>query len=281
MRAILHVTDIHFGKVQEGIVAALHADIDRARPDLCIVSGDLTMRSRRREWLLAREFLDALPVPYLVIPGNHDMPYVNLFERFTTPYARFQRYIRQELNPTFRDDEIAVIGLNTARPWVPHYTWKEGDISTAQVRMVDRFFRPVPPEIYKIVFTHHPFLPPPGRPKTYLVRHARRALQVFEKLGVDLLLGGHLHLRYTGDVTGHHTMIKRSILCAQASTTTSSRLRGTIPNGYNVIAIDGGRVDIHSWDWTGRKYELHETHRFTRVEHGWIPHEERAPAREE
>lgn len=277
MRKLLHITDLHFGRISTYILKYLEENISGAKPDLCIISGDLTMRSRHREWREARAFLDRMTIPCLVIPGNHDLPYFNLYERFTDPYGRFRKYIREDLNPTYHDGEMAVIGVNTARPWVPHYTWKEGDFSRNQVEMVARFLRDAGDDMFKIVFTHHPFLPPPERPKTYLVRHARRALRVFEKVGVDLLLGGHLHLRYSGDITTHHTMIKRHIICVQASTATSTRLRNNVANGYNIITLDEDRIWIDSLEWTGNTYSVTFSSGFTRMANGWAPEQPGTP----
>jgi len=277
LRRLIHITDLHFGRITPGILDSLQLNIRESRPDLCIISGDLTMRSRPREWRQARAFLDRLTVPCMVIPGNHDLPYVNLYERFTDPYGRFQKYVNEELNPTFRDGELAIAGVNTARPWVPHYTWKEGSFSREQVEHVESFFRSAGEGLFKIVFTHHPFLPPPEKPDTYLVRHARRALRVFEAVGVDLLLGGHLHLSYRGDITTHFSMIKRSIICAQASTATSSRLRNNIPNGFNVIVIDGDRVEIHSREWAEDTYTTVSVDTFLRTATGWIPRQAETP----
>ena len=269
MRTLIHITDLHFGKLTSGSVERLEDQIGQLRPDMCIVSGDLTMRSRPREWEQARAFLDRLPSPYMVVPGNHDLPYVNLYERFRHPYKRFQKYISEDLNPRHTDDMMAIMGINTARPWVPHYTWKEGGISPGQVEAAETFFKNDGNRRFKVVFTHHPFLPPPEKPRTYLVRNAPAALKAFEKADVDLLLGGHLHLNYNGDIPSFYKSIKKKMICLQGGTATSSRLRNGVPNGYSRIMTDGKRLSAITMQWTGEDYAALKTVEYRRGTAGW------------
>ena len=256
MRTLVHITDIHFGKLTAGAMERMEARIAEIKPDICTVGGDFTMRSRPREWIAARALIDRLPGVVLAVPGNHDMPYVNLWERFRHPYRRFQSYINENPDPAFMDDEIAVMGINTARSWLPHYTWKEGEISDAQAAAAGRYFRQAGENRFKIVFAHHPFLPPPNRPRTYLVRNAAAALSVFEKAGVDMILGGHLHLAYSGDIASFHSHIRRPIACIQGPSATSSRLRDREPNGFFHLCIESGRAEATFWQWTGSDFEI-------------------------
>lgn len=269
MRTLIHITDLHFGKITPGAADRLEAQIRLTRPDMCIVSGDLTMRSRPQEWHQARAFLNRLPVPYMVVPGNHDLPYFNLWERFRHPYRRFQTYIDENFDPTYRDDVVAIMGINTARSWVPHYTWKEGGISFAQIQRATAFFKKAENSLIKVVFTHHPFLPPPQHPRTYLVRNARPALEAFEKSGVDVLLGGHLHLPYTGEISSFYKHIQRDMICIQGSTATSTRLRRKAPNGYSRIQLYMNRVAIIAKQWTGTDYDDAGNAEYCRTETGW------------
>ncbi len=255
MRTLVHITDIHFGKLTAGAMETMEARIAEINPDICTVGGDFTMRSRPREWMDARALIERLPGVVLAVPGNHDLPYVNLWERFRHPYRRFKRYIHENPDPSYMDDEIAVMGINTARPWVPHYTWKEGAISDAQAAAAGRFFRQAGANRFKIVFAHHPFLPPPDQPRTYLVRNAPAALSVFEDAGVDMILGGHLHLAYSGDIASFHTHIRRPMRCIQGPTVTSSRLRDREPNGFFHLCIEAGRAETTTWQWTGSGFE--------------------------
>ncbi len=141
--------------------------------------------------------------------------------RFARPLARFRRYIDEEVDPFFSTDALAVLGMNTARS----NTWKDGRISLAQIDGLRRRLGPLPPHVSKVLVTHHPFLPPPGDPSPPLVGRAAEALQAAEACGVDLVLAGHLHRGYTGDIRTHHVDIRRGILVAQAGTAVSHRVR--------------------------------------------------------
>ena len=58
MRRIAHISDLHFGREDPALVRELLADLRRLEPALVAVSGDLTQRARRRQFLAARSFLE-------------------------------------------------------------------------------------------------------------------------------------------------------------------------------------------------------------------------------
>ena len=127
--------------------------IDKINPDLVAVSGDLTQRARSHQFKEARAFLDRLPKPQIVVPGNHDVPLHNVFARFVQPLRKYRRYITDDLRPFYHDEEIAVLGVNTARS----LTIKGGRINEEQVAwMRERLFA-CDPGTVKAVVTHHPF----------------------------------------------------------------------------------------------------------------------------
>src|SRR6266850_7144789 len=115
MRTLVHLSDLHFGRVDERLIKPLIAAVTEINPDLVAVSGDLTQRARSAQFQEARQFLDALPQPQIVVPGNHDVPLYNVFSRFGRPLDKYRRYITEDMQPFYADDEIAVIGINTAR----------------------------------------------------------------------------------------------------------------------------------------------------------------------
>jgi 3',5'-cyclic AMP phosphodiesterase CpdA len=249
---LAHVSDLHFGTESPDVVEGLLEDLASVEPTLVVVSGDLTQRARRKEFVAARQFLDRIPFSRLVVPGNHDIPLFDLVTRFARPLARFRHYIGEDVDPFIETDAVAVLGLNTARST----TWKDGRISLAQIEDLRRRLGPVPEHVSKVLVTHHPFLPPPGDASPPLVGRAKEALQAAEACGVGLLLAGHLHRGYTGDIRTHHVGIRRAMLVAQAGTAVSHRVRGEA-NSYNVIRLSAERLGFSLRAWNGRAF--HET----------------------
>src|SRR5262245_59623391 len=93
MRTLAQISDLHFGRHSAPVAAALLASLASQDPDLVILSGDLTQRARRSEFLQAQAFLRQIAAPKLVVPGNHDVPLYDLYSRFVAPLTRFQAYI--------------------------------------------------------------------------------------------------------------------------------------------------------------------------------------------
>src|ERR1700693_6279987 len=155
MGTIAHISDLHFGRHSAAAADDLLASLRERDPDLVVLTGDLTQRARQGEFIQARHFLNRISQPKLVVPGNHDMPLYNPFQRFLTPFAKYHRYISSLglSGDLFSNEEMAVLGLNTARA-TAH---KSGRISTEQIAQVRRTFSEVPPGVFKVLATHHPF----------------------------------------------------------------------------------------------------------------------------
>lgn len=251
MRTVAHISDLHFGAEDQTLTEALLRDLLSLAPSVVLVSGDLTQRARCGQFEAARRWIGELPYPKLVVPGNHDVPLYDFARRFLSPFGRYRKFISNELNPFYEDDDLAVLGLNTAHS----LTWKSGRISTQQMMLIERVFRGVPAWKFKLLVTHHPFIPPPGEQTSGidLVGHAAAALAVIDASCVDLLLAGHLHSGYTGDVRTYYPETKRSIVVAQAGTAISHRLRGQV-NGYNVVRLEGEEMQIIVRSWNGNEY---------------------------
>ena len=259
MRTLVQISDIHFGAEDPDVVAALGRELSHLPHDLLIVSGDFTQRARRSQFDDAMHFVNQLPGPRLMVPGNHDIPLWNAFYRFGRPLRKYKQAVTRDLRPTFEDEQVMVMGLNTARPfsWTWDGFWKDGRINSKQVAAVRDYFGS-DDKRFKVLVTHHPFLPPPAQSKAgveledapqpdlkykrRIVHKSRRALEALEAVGAELLLAGHLHLNYAGDVRNHHESVRRGILSVQAGTATSYRRRGE-PNAYNRITIETPAVD--------------------------------------
>src|SRR5258706_3334705 len=148
MRTLVHLSDIHFGRVDARCVPPLVRTIQGLAPDLVALSGDLTQRARISQFVQARGFLRRLPFPQVVVPGNHDVPLFNLAARFLSPFDWYRRYITDDLEPVFQDGEVIVVGLNSARSLPFH---GGGRLSEAQVTRAAARLAGAPPDAVRIV----------------------------------------------------------------------------------------------------------------------------------
>jgi len=266
MRTLAHISDLHFGTEDAKIAEGLIEDLLRISPTLVVVSGDLTQRARRCQFLAAQQFLSRLPFPQLTVPGNHDVPLFDVFRRFLSPLHRYCQMIGPDLDPLYQDAEMTVLGLNTARS----LTWKNGRISVEQMERIQATFKSVSPPALKILVTHHPFIPPPGdnEGSVQLVGRAQRSLKILDTCRVDLLLAGHLHHGYTGDVRTHYPATRHAIIAAQAGTAISRRVRQQA-NAYNLITLNSDRIDIAVRVWKQGAFEESITASYYRKGEEW------------
>jgi 3',5'-cyclic AMP phosphodiesterase CpdA len=266
MRVIVHLSDLHFGRVDPELLVPLRRCIEKIGPQLVVVSGDLTQRAKPRQFREARAFLDTLPRPQVVVPGNHDVPLFNIFQRLFTPFDKYRRFIDANLEPEFVDEEIAVIGINTARSLV----WKDGSIHEKQIEKVRARICHLEESVAKIVVTHHPFDIPEDHNEAELVDHAQKAMKVFAQCGADILLSGHLHKTHTTSSAERYKIPGHSALIVQAGTATSTRGRGE-NNSFNALHITARDVKIDRWEWNSgsRVFELRVTEEFLRAPDGW------------
>jgi 3',5'-cyclic AMP phosphodiesterase CpdA len=273
MRTVAHVSDLHFGREDAVVAEALLDDLADTRPTVVAVSGDLTQRARPAEFESARAWLKRLPVPAVVVPGNHDVPLFDLWTRFTAGLSRFRKYIEAEPYPLYADDEVTVLGISTAQPLS-----SEGRVSRKHIDAVRTRFEAAAPGTFRVLVTHHPFVPPPSRPRAEPMHRVERALGALESSGVDLMLAGHMHLGYWGDVREHFQTLQRSVLFIQAGTAISHRRRGE-PNAWNRILVEPDRVAVEARVWDGSRFMPRPPVVFERVDGAWARRPSEAEAR--
>jgi 3',5'-cyclic AMP phosphodiesterase CpdA len=271
MRTLVHLSDLHFGRVDATLLDPLRELIHRIAPDVVVVSGDLTQRAKSEQFEEAKAWLDTLPGPQIIVPGNHDISLYNVFRRFLQPLTRYKRYITDDLDPIYVDEEIAVLGVNTARS----LTFKDGRVNKEQIETIKAQLSGLPPKVTRIIVTHHPF----DLPKTFdnddLVDRAPMAMKAFADCGVDLLLAGHLHTSHAGSTSERYEMSEYAALVVQAGTATSTRGRGEV-NSFNVVRVEHERIEVdrYGWDEVGKEFSLMKTEPFLRRGNIWSAHTE-------
>lgn len=264
MRTIAHISDLHFGRIDPPVAEGLVEDLKGRSPTVLVVSGDFTQRAKSWQYRQAAQFLKRLPTPQIVVPGNHDVPLWDVSRRVFSPLGRYRKHITREMMPSYQDEELFVLGVNTARS----FTRTSGWISRRQLERIYHKTCAVSPHLFKVLVTHHPFIPAPRKPDADVVIGGAEALETLEACGIDMLLAGHLHLAYHDDVRSHHKSARRSILSVQAGTATSTRRR-VEPNAYNWITISPDLVTVAVRVWNGRCFEESLVTRYERVNHEW------------
>ena len=266
MRTLVHLSDIHFGRVDAAIIKPLIELVADIKPAVVAVSGDLTQRARSEQFKAARAFLDQLPKPQIVVPGNHDVPLYNVFARFFQPLDKYRRHITNDLEPFYSDEEVAILGINTARS----LTFKGGRVNEEQVAVMRKKLCPFDKKVVKIVVTHHPFDLPEGYDDSELVGRAQMAMKTLADCGADVFLSGHLHVSHTGHTAKRYKIGDHSALVVQAGTATSTRGRGEA-NSFNVIRIDYPNISVERLEWQPARaiFVSSSVENFQQVSNGW------------
>ena len=266
MRTLVHLSDLHFGRVDPVVVGAVRETVQQLQPDLVAVSGDFTQRARARQFSDAREFLESLPKPQLIVPGNHDVPLHNVFARFFNPLGGYRRHMTSDLRPQYIDHEIAVIGTDTTRS----FTIGGGGIRRRELRRIREAGKEADRSAVTILVAHHPFDEPHAGATFGRARPGAEAVEQLAAEGIDVFLTGHLHVTFAGPTAKRYNISGRSAIVVEAGTATSTRVRGE-PNAFNVLRIERQAIVVEHLVWnagTGA-FAPGEVQRFEQSPAGW------------
>lgn len=242
---ILHASDLQIGKPYRPRAGeAVLALAREVRPDLVVVAGDLTQRAKPGEFREARAFLDALaPLPVVVTPGNHDVPLYRLWERAFAPYRNWRAFIRPELDSVTSVPGATVVALNSS---APRRAVVGGRLDPGQVALARKAFAGAPAGNARVLVTHHHFIPTPDRRGGRPLPGAAGLLSAFEAMGVDVVLGGHVHQTH---LTSSRELVGgggAGIPLLSSGTAASGRGRGPEAglNTVNLVHLDPGVVRV-------------------------------------
>jgi 3',5'-cyclic AMP phosphodiesterase CpdA len=228
---LLHISDLHFGRIEKAVLDQLEKYLSSQEHPfhLAILTGDLTQRARREQFIAAKEFLAKLKCPLFVVPGNHDVPLYNLFLRVFRPYHKFRTHFGSHAPQFYEDERVVVFGLWT----VNTLKVQEGTIQMSQVKALEEKFKSVPAGKIKIVAFHHPLV---GMKNPRI----QQALQRVRELHPQVLMWGHDHVsgaRHWDEKNGTGPVL------VAAGTSVSNRTREE-SNSFNVLEFDGDRLSV-------------------------------------
>lgn len=246
MSILLQISDTHFGTEQLPVVEALATLARQQQPDLLVLSGDITQRARPAQFRVARAFTDRLGVPVLAVPGNHDIPLLDLWTRLCCPYARHIAAFGDDLEPVHSSSDLMIVCVNTTRAW----RHKHGEVSGQQVDRVARLLAGAGAAQLRVVVVHQPVAVTRANDAPNRLRGHAAALQHWAAAGADIVMGGHIHLPYVMALQG----LTRPMWAVQAGTAVSSRVRKGVPNSVNLLRwgadSPSGGCQIEQWDFS-------------------------------
>ena len=168
-----------------------HINQLKPKPDLVLVTGDITYSGKINEFENAKKLLNKLNAPYFVIPGNHDdrLNLLSAFGKRSCP-ATFSANNQLFINYVIDDFELRLIAVDSNEKDKPG-----GEICQTRAAWLDK---QLSKNIEKptILFMHHPPL------KLSIIesnidgfKGADRLAKVVEKYSnIERILCGHIHL---------------------------------------------------------------------------------------
>jgi 3',5'-cyclic AMP phosphodiesterase CpdA len=253
MSLILHASDLHFGKADPPAVNLFLGEIERQKPDLVILSGDFTQIGSKEEFIAARDFIEKISAPVFTVPGNHDIPRFQTWQRLFDPMKRYREFISPIVDTIYEDDYIYIVGINTARPVLPHWNWANGMISQEQVDFAYRHFKQAPHHKVRLFVCHHPLVNVKNAPIDTVVWGSTALMDVLNDQKVDLVLTGHIH--HASILPGEEG---RGPVMIGSASATSTRLRAQ-SNGYNIVRIAPDNITVELVHWNGTSHVVFET----------------------
>ncbi|WP_353229956.1 metallophosphoesterase [Novosphingobium sp.] len=241
MIRLFHISDLHFGLEDRRALDWVAGLVRDEAPDGVIITGDLTMRARSREFAAAARWIGALDAPVRIDPGNHDLPYFNPVERFIDPYRRFRALEATVTRPLLLDglamDALAIVRLPTTAAAQWRLNWSRGTVGTAALAHALAQIDALPPGLPVLVTCHHPLVEV-GTQGRALTHGGNRALAALAQRGVLGVLSGHVHDAFdmvNPTASGPVRMIGAGTL--------SQRLRTTPPT-FNQLTFDQGQLTV-------------------------------------
>jgi 3',5'-cyclic AMP phosphodiesterase CpdA len=238
MIRLFHVSDLHFGRADLAALDWFAAAVANERPDAVICTGDLTQRARREEFEAAGRYLEALKVPMTVEPGNHDLPYHNLFERFFRPYRRYGR-VEKLIERPLDIKNVIVVPLKTTARFQWRHNWSWGVVGRRALAKALALLESADPGHVKLIACHHPLLDKEGLHSSGKTIRGREALHALAAAGANAVLSGHVHDPFDIDVNVGGRVIRKI-----GAGTLSERVRDSAASFNEIRVSEDGAIEV-------------------------------------
>lgn len=250
MIRLFHVSDLHFGAEDKGAIAWFADTVRAERPDAVLMTGDLTMRARAREFAAATDYLASLGVPLSVEVGNHDLPYFNPLERLFDPYRRYRLLARAVADDLVLPGITMVSVKTTARAqW--RTNWSKGRVGKQSLERAVATLGAAPADHLRLVTCHHPLVEADTQ-ATASTTGGEAAMAALAAAGADAVLSGHVHdpfdlVRPAGPGASLRVI---------GAGTLSERVRATRPS-FNELSVTGRDLKVVVREMPGVPGKVH------------------------
>ena len=221
---IIQLSDLHCKSgdsfPREKLQTAIN-EVNEFKPELVVVTGDLTENGFKNEYEEAKRFLDQISTDKMIVPGNHDTKY--------TGYLIFQELFGSPVSFTVKK-ELALFCANTARP-----DKDEGRFGLDQMDALTKHVSNLKDKVKAVAMHHHPIPIPDTGLERATIEDAGDVLKVLANLNVNLVLCGHRHRPWMWRLG--------STVLVFGGAVSTPKLRGFFENSYNIIDIQDGRID--------------------------------------
>jgi 3',5'-cyclic AMP phosphodiesterase CpdA len=271
---LVHLSDIHFGGVADiRAVERVEEILPSFAPAAIIISGDFCQRARAGEFQRARAFMRAASklAPVHAIAGNHDVQWwrepLGLPLLGRARYAKYRRYLAQELAPSLTVDAAVICAAPSAHglalgsvTWNPRDLTVKGHIPAAALARAAGVFAACRNGSLRVLVTHHNVLKGRISGRWGLAR-PRTTLRAIVESGADIVCCGHDHEAGIGTIE----LEGRRVVVSTAGTL-STRGRGGSPPSFNVLRVtpQAIRAEIHAFEPKSGSFVLAEEREFAR-----------------
>lgn len=269
MTVIVQLSDTHFGTEVGEVVSAAKTAVHEIAPDLIVLSGDITQRARAAQFRAARQFMSELPAaPQLFIPGNHDLPLYNVPARMLSPYGHYRRHFGA-CDQVWCNDEVGVIGIDATS----RFRHTRGKLLFHQVtRLVENTRRTLAPGAILVACIHQPLQTAWPEDDHNLLINTDATARLLSRLGIDVMLSGHVHVPLLTTTRKNFPWLPRHFILGGAGTALSHRIRRGVPNSFNVLRIEQGRLALveHRFDSETKRFIASPALGFYQGDDGWM-----------